>query len=268
MSLAHSDARVSTCDTVDVNSVDPVIVERRLGGRVAILTLNRPERRNALTGPLATALANAVEEVNADDSSSVVVIQGAGGAFCSGLDLKEFNADPQPEWVPHFGSEWRRAHRALFDCDKVVIVALERYAINGGASLAVAADFLIAGETAFVQVGEVQQGMAAPMNMAWLRLRHSEALAARVALVGDRLVGRQLVDLGLAHDVADDGAALEVAMELAGRLAEHDVTGVHRIKASMRRTGIDLDAAEWFDRAQEADPLVGRPLRPTAAIDR
>ena len=245
-----------------------VLVDRSHDGRVVHVTLNRPARRNSLTGPLATELADAIEAVNADSAASVVVLAGAGGAFCSGLDLQEFNADPQPDWVPRFGHEWRRAHRALFDCDKIVVVALERYAINGGAGLANAADFLIAGETAWVQVGEIQQGMAAPMNMAWLRLRHSEAVAARVALIGDRLTGPTLLQLGLAHEVVADDEVLSAARDLAGRLAEHDVTGVHRIKTSMRRTGIDVDAAEWFERAHHADPLVGRPIRPVAAEDR
>ncbi len=140
--------------------------------------------------------------------------------------------------------------------------------MNGGAALALACDFLIAGETAFLQVGEVQQGMAAPMNMAWLRLRHSEALAARLAIVGDRLTGPQLVDLGLAHaSVADDQVLAEVD-RFVERLAANDVMGMQRIKTSLRRTGLDATAEEWFAKALAADPLAGRPMRPIAAEDK
>ncbi|MEM9656317.1 MAG: enoyl-CoA hydratase/isomerase family protein, partial [Actinomycetota bacterium] len=231
------------------------------------ITLNRPGRRNALTGPLADALGDHLEALNADESVSVVVIGGAGGAFCSGLDLTEFNLDPQPDWVPQFAEKWRRVHRLLFDSGKVIVGALERAAVNGGAALALACDFLIVGETAFLQVGEVQQGMAAPMNMAWLRLRHSEAVAARLAIVGDRLTGPQLVDLGIALTSVPDDQVRDEVDRFVARLAEHDVTGMQRIKTSLRRTGLDATAEEWFAGALAADPLAGRRMRPVAAKD-
>ena len=163
---------------------DLVLVERP-SDRVAHVVLNRPERRNALTGPLADQLADALDAVHADEDVTVIVIRGAGNAFCSGLDLKEFGLDPQPDWVPKFGSKWRRVHRALFESDRIVVGALERAAVNGGAALALACDFLVAGDNSFLQVGEIQQGMAAPMNMAWLRLRFDEALAGRLTLLGE-----------------------------------------------------------------------------------
>lgn len=243
-----------------------VVVERPVE-RVANVTLNRPERRNALTGPLSDQLGDAIEQLNHDDSVSVIVIRGAGGAFCSGLDLKEFNLDPQPDWVPGFGDSWRRVHRALFDSQRIVIGALERAAVNGGAALALACDFLVAGETAFLQVGEIQQGMAAPMNMAWLRLRFNEALAGRVALLGDRIPGPELARLGIAHSCVHDTEVLTATDELASRLAQHDPSGVRRIKASLRRTGTSETAEQWFDRALAADPLAGRAMKPKAAID-
>lgn len=235
--------------------------------RVRHLVLNRPERRNALTGPLADQFIDAIESLNADESVSVIVLRGEGGAFCSGLDLKEFAADPQPAWVADFGSKWQRVHRALFDSEHIIVGALERAAVNGGAALAIACDFLIAGNESFLQVGEIQQGMAAPMNMAWLRLRHSEAVSARVALLGDRITGPDLVRLGLAFDSVADDAVIAAADELANRLASHDATGIRRIKASLRRTGMAMDATEWFAQALAADPLNGRRMRPVAATD-
>ena len=249
---------------------DLVIVERQgPDDRVAQLILNRPERRNALIGPLATQLADELEALATTPEVTVVVLRGAGGAFCSGLDLKEFGLDPQPEWVPTFGAEWRRVHRALFDLPAVVVGALQRAAVNGGAALALGCDFLIAGDESFLQVGEIQQGMAAPMNMAWLRLRHSEALAARVALLGDRIHGPQLVELGLAHQSVPEAEVLGAVDELVERLAAHQPQGVHRIKTALRRTGLATSAEEWFARPLQADPLAtGRNTRPVAAVDR
>ena len=155
----------------------------------AEIVLNRPARRNAINGPLGERLADAFRAANADDGVQAVLFRGAEGAFCSGLDLKGFNADPPPEWLPRFNAIWRAAHKAIFDCQKPIVAALERYAINGGAALALAADLLIAGETAFLQVGEVKMGMAAPYNMAWLRLRHSENVAAKLTITGRRFPG-------------------------------------------------------------------------------
>ncbi len=262
-----------------------VLIERP-AERVARVVLNRPERRNALIGPLAVELAEAIEALNADDDVSVIAIGGAGGAFCSGLDLKEFNRDPQPEWVAGFSDLWRRVHRAIFDSDRIIVGALERAAVNGGAALALACDFLVAGDESFLQVGEIQQGMAAPMNTAWLLLRHPESVVARVALLGDRIPGPELVRLGLAHTSVADDQVWPAALELAGRLAAHDPIGARRIKTSLRRAGlaapaagadetdgtVEIDAAEtaaeaWFRRALEADPLAGRRMRPVAATD-
>lgn len=234
---------------------------------VVEVVLNRPERRNALTGPLAEELAEGLQSIAADPAVSVVILRGAGGAFCSGLDLKEFAREPAPDWIADFPRLWREVHEALYDLPCIVVGALERAAVNGGASLALACDFLIAGDNAFLQVGEIQQGMAAPMNMAWLRLRHSEALAARVALLGDRINGPELVVLGLATASVADDRVLADARQLATRLAAHDAAGVRRIKHSLRATGFATSAAGWFDHVLAAGSL-GGSITPRAAEHR
>jgi enoyl-CoA hydratase/carnithine racemase len=242
-----------------------VLVERP-ADRVAHVIFNRPERRNALIGPMATQLADTLEELNTDGSVSVVVLRGAGGAFCSGLDLKEFARDPRPDWVATFGDEWRRVHRALYDCPHVLVGALERYGINGGAAPAFACDFLVVGETSFLQVGEIQQGMPAPMNMAWLGLRFSEAVRARVALLGDRIHGPELLSLGIAYASVPDDEVVEAADELALKFAAHDPNGVSAIKRSLRFTSFTGTASEWFDRPLQRDGL-DRDVRPVEARD-
>ena len=165
----------------------------------AEVVLNRPERRQRHQRAVGRALGGRLSRGQRGRRRAGCAVRGAEGAFCSGLDLKGFNADPPPEWLPHFNTIWRGAHKAIFECEKPVVAALERYAINGGAALALAADLLIAGETAFLQVGEVKMGMAAPYNMAWLRLRHSENVAAKLTITGRRFPGRELADLGVAY---------------------------------------------------------------------
>ncbi len=222
------------------------------------VVLDRPAVKNAIDGPLGVALAEAVEQADARGDVRVLVLRGAGGAFCSGLDLKAFNADPAPAWLGEFQHIWRRAHRALFECSKPIVGALERYAINGGAALAAACDLLVAGETAFLQVGEVRIGMAAPYNMAWLSLRHPEAVVARVALPGERLAGAELLALGLAHRVVPDGAVLDAARGLAGELAGFPDGGLVRIKAGLRARH-EHGADAWFDRFTASDPVGSAP---------
>lgn len=219
----------------------------------AEVVLNRPDVKNAINGPLGVALADAFRSVSADDSVNAVLFRGAGGAFCSGLDLKAFNADPAPAWLPAFQTIWRGAHKSLFECPKPIICALERYAINGGAALALAADMLVTGEKAFLQIGEVKIGMAAPYNMAWLRLRHSESVAAELALVGERCNGERLTELGIANRCVPDDQVLSTATDLARQLAEYPDGAPARIKSSLRRYAPE-DIDTWFDLAAAGAP--------------
>lgn len=220
----------------------------------AELVLNRPERKNAIIGPMGVAMAECLAEVNADEDIQVLLLRGAGGAFCSGLDLKAFNDDPAPDWLPDFQHIWRGAHRALFECEVPIIGALERYAINGGAALALACDLLIVGRESFLQVGEVQIGMAAPYNMAWLALRHPEAVAARLAMVGRRHQGEALLAMGVAFDCVDDSAVLSTATELARTMGAYPAGGSRKIKAGAR-AGLTESADAWFDRFTGVQPV-------------
>ena len=236
------------------------VVEFLDHGRWAEIVLNRPERRNAINGPLGEELAAAIGRADADDGVQAVLLRGADGAFCSGLDLKAFNADPPPDWMPRFPTIWRGAHKAIFECPKPIVVALERFAINGGAALALAADLLVAGETAFLQVGEVKQGMAAPYNMAWLRLRHSENTAAQLTLTGRRFPGSELASLGIAYAAVPDDDVVPAARRLVEELAAYPDGALARNKTLMRAYN-DTPADDWFDRATRH---TGPRVRPRA----
>lgn len=239
---------------------DDVLLNVQSG--VGEVILNRPARKNAITGPLGVALADRLAEASNRDDVNVILLYGAEGAFCSGLDLGEFNRDPAPAWLAGFSNIWRGAHKALFECKKPIVGALESYAINGGAALALACDLLIAGENAFLQVGEVQIGMAAPYNMAWLSLRHDEQTMAQVALLGDRISGTELKKMELALQAVTDSEVLAVARSLATRLSEYPEGGLMRIKAGLRAR-LEDDADAWFDRFTQRDP-VGKSPKPSS----
>ena len=163
---------------------DPVFSTRESG--VAEIVLNRPARRNAVTGPLA-------ERLHAE-----------------------------------------------------IVAALERFAINAGSALALAADLLVAGEQAFLHVGEIQMGMAAPMNMAWLRLRHPESVAARLAIVGRRYTGAELERMGVACEVTADDEVLTRARELSATIAGYPQDGVRSIKRAVLHGRTEASGHEWF----------------------
>lgn len=230
---------------------DEVRLERHDGW--AELIMNRPATKNAINGPFGELLAEHATALNADPSIGAVLLRGAEGAFCSGLDLKAFNADPAPAWHANFQTIWRAAHKSLFNLNAALITGVERYAINGGAALALAGDFMVIGENAFLQVGEVQQGMAAPYNLAWLRLRHSEALTAQVALLGKRIAGTAAVGMGLATESVADDKVLERARELAAELGKYPEGAVAHVKTVSRRYS-EQDADAWFDKAFSAGP--------------
>jgi 1,4-dihydroxy-2-naphthoyl-CoA synthase len=174
------------------------------------------------------------------------VLRGAGGTFCSGLDLQEFNADPKPGWVADFSTLWRQAHVALASTRKIVLVALERYAINGGAALAIAGDVVIAGASAQLQVGEVRLGMAAPNNLAWILLRHSEAVAARLALMGDRVGANELLRLGVVTEVVADDQVVTRCTALAQEMGQWPMKGVTAIKPAIRSASLGMSVDAWF----------------------
>ena len=220
----------------------PVVLVERSGARVNIV-LNRPERKNSVTAGLAVELRDALLAVNADSSVGCVVLQGAGGFFCSGVDLKAAGDGQKPAPL----AAWPSVHAELYRCGTPVVVALEKYAINAGAALALAAHVVVAGETSFMQVSEIAIGVAAPMNQAWLHLRHSPAVADRMTLLADRIPAPELHRLGVVTEVVADASVLERANELADRIAAYPATGREGIARTWRNLrGVIDDPDAWF----------------------
>ena len=241
------------------------LVQRTDRDGVAIVELHRPHRKNAIVGPMLDELAVHVEAASANDSVEVVLLCGAGGSFCSGLDLTEYNADPPPAWLPTASVSLKAAHSALGACPKPVVVALERYAINGGAAFALAGDLIVVGADAWLQVGEARLGMNAPMNLAWLVARYPIATVLQIVLPGARLSSDDLVRLGIAHEVVDDGQVRARAEALATEIAAFPHGSAQRLKQSALRLATELPTApamsDWFDLAANAAPPAAPPPR-------
>lgn len=218
-----------------------VRIERH--GARADIVLNRPERKNAITHDLTVELRDAVLALSADESINCMLLRGEGGVFCSGIDLKASGDGTRPGPMP----VWPEVHAALYSSPKPVVVALEKYAINAGAALALAAPVVVAGETSFLQVGELAIGVAAPMCAAWLHLRHAPAVADRLVYLADRVPAPELLRLGVVTEVVDDADVVARATEIADRIAGYAPAGMRAMndKWSTLRGRID-DPVAWF----------------------
>lgn len=228
---------------MDDQSSAEVLIERNDGW--ATVVFNRPERRNALTRTLLDQLATAVDALSADESVAAIVLRGAEGAFSSGIDLTDLQANTSPDAALALRSSVKRAHLALFNCKCPIVVALERYSINGSTAYALAADILVAGESAFMQIGEINQGARIPMNAAWLKLKVSETVLARVALMGDRVPAAEMQRLGVVHDLVPDTQVVSTAEAYAKRLAAHPTGSARNIKLDITQQR-HVDPEVWF----------------------
>jgi enoyl-CoA hydratase/carnithine racemase len=209
-------------------SIGPVLATRHEGW--GELVLNRPDRRNALAPESAKALREGLSNLLAGGARAVL-LRGEGGTFCSGLDVDLFQGGAGAAWA----TDWTGFHRDLHACPAVVICALERYAINAGAALALGSDLMVAGEGAVLTVGEAAIGMHAPMNLAWLRLKAPESVAAQLALGAGRMAGPDLHRLGLAWAVLPDAEVQDHARSAAIRMAGWPAGTLAGIKAALRR---------------------------------
>jgi enoyl-CoA hydratase len=190
-----------------------VLTERR--ENVLLITLNRPEARNAVNLAMAEGIASALDELDDDSSLSVGVLTGAGKGFCAGMDLKAFVSGGRP-WVGDrgFAGIVRRASR------KPLIAAIEGFAVAGGLEVALACDLIVASRGAKLGIPEVKRSLVAAGG-ALLRLpkRIPYHLAMELALTGDPITAERAFEVGLVNRLADAGEAADVAVELAQQIA-------------------------------------------------
>lgn len=213
------------------------------------LVLDRPARRNAITPEMVAGVTTALADL-VGRGAPVLVLRGADGFFCSGLDLDVFAAG-----VPDgFGQSMQAMHVALFRYPSTIVGALEGAAINGGAGLALACDLLVAGAGATLRIAEIAQGLIAPMNIAWLAARTTESVAAQLVLTGRRVGAAELARLGLVAEVVDDADVERRAAELAATLAGYPAAGQQATKAALRALGPVRDPDEWFATPARHDP--------------
>lgn len=221
------------------------VVKVEITDGVGVITIDRPEAKNAVNLAVAEGVAAAVDQLEADDSVVALIITGAGGTFCSGMDLKAFAKGERPS-VPGRGFAGLTSHEIA----KPLIAAVEGYALAGGCELALAADIIVAARTAQFGIPEVKRGLvAAAGGVLKLAKTMPYGAAMELALTGDFIKAERAQELGLVTRLADDGKALDEAMELAKKIAQN---GPLAVKASKQLVSgsikwIDKELLDWQD---------------------
>jgi enoyl-CoA hydratase len=221
-----------------------VLTERR--GEVLLITLNRPEVRNAVNAAVAAGVAGALEELDADDALSVGVLTGAGGFFCAGMDLGAFVKGESPWFGDRgFAGIAQRASR------KPLIAAIERFAVAGGMEIALACDLIVAAKGAKMGIPESKRSIVAAGG-ALLRLprRMPYHLVMELALTGDPFPAERFHELGVVNRLSEPGAAVDVALELAAALAKNGPLALAASKRILQEQ-FDWSSAEMWERQGE-----------------
>jgi enoyl-CoA hydratase len=223
---------------------DEVLVERR--DAVQVITINRPEARNALNAAVAEQVATAVDELDGSDGLRAGVLTGAGGYFSAGMDLKAFLRGETP------ALEGRGlCGITVTPPRKPLIAAVEGGALAGGFELVLACDLVVAGRSARVGVPEVKRSLVAAGGGALLLARRvPRALALEMLLTGEPVDAARAAAMGLVNRVVDDGAALEAAVELATLIAANGPLAVAATKRIVQEAP-GWAAADAWDRQQE-----------------
>jgi enoyl-CoA hydratase len=186
--------------------------------RTLIVSINRPERRNAVDVPTAKALFDAFTEFDRDDALDVAILTGAGGNFCAGADLQAFAGGETRDFRPELALGPMGPTRMRLK--KPVIAAIEGYAVAGGLELAVWCDLRVAGESA--TLGVFCRRFGVPLiDLGTVRLPRliGQGHAADLILTGRAVGAAEALGMGLVNRVAADGAALREALKIAGQLS-------------------------------------------------
>ncbi len=223
---------------------DPAVIVEK-DGHVLTVTLNRPEKKNAVNCEVMCRLYDAWVSLDEDDDLRVGILTGTGDTFCAGMDLSEIGKMREGvadnDWMvrvqkePHviYGA-WLKTYRPGVP----MILAAEGFARAGGTEILQGTDIRVAGENAKFGVTEVQRGLF-PMAGSAIRLRRQipYAVAAEMLLAGEDLPARRAFELGLVNHVVPDGQPLAKAREIADRISRNGPLAVKRILGPLRGTG-------------------------------
>lgn len=226
-------------------TVQAVLTERR--GNVLLITLNRPEARNAVNAAVSTGLGDALHEAQHDPEVRAIVVTGAGQSFCAGADLKAISRRENIFHPEH--AEWGFAGFVQHVVDKPVIAAVNGTALGGGTELALASDLVVAEERTTFGLPEVKRGLIAAAGGVF---RIVEQLPRKVAMelvfTGEPMSAADALKWGLVNQVVPDGTVVDAALALAERITVNAPLAVwasKRVAAGIDDGVITADEAGW-----------------------
>ena len=198
---------------------------------ILVVTINRPEAKNAMTKAAAEGIAAAMDRLDSDDNLRVGILTGAGGTFCSGMDLKGFLRGESPSIEGRgFGGIVQKPP------EKPLIAAVEGYALAGGLELMIACDLVVANTGAKFGIPEVKRGLvAAAGGVMMLPDQIPERIAMELALTGDFIDAARAYELGLINRITD-GEALAAAKELAASIVANGPLAVRVSKQVIKQS--------------------------------
>ncbi len=228
---------------------EEIIISRDNG--VMTITMNRPQAKNAMNKNMSEHIAAALDELDASNDLRVAILTGAGGTFCSGMDLKGFLAGETPSVKGRgFGGVTEKPPV------KPLIAAIEGYALAGGFELAITCDMIVAASSSKFGIPEVKRGLVAGAG-GLIRLpdQINTRLAMELALTGDFVSAQRAYDIGLINQVVDEGKALEAALELAHRIAANGPLAVAASKKIISEYASWAHGERWTRQGEIMGPV-------------
>ena len=215
-----------------------LIFERR--GATAVVTMNRPEAKNALSLPMLVGMADAWDVIDSNDDIRCAVLTGAGGTFCSGMDLKSMSGPDAGKYQHRTQQDPDLHWKALlrhYQLRKPLVAAVEGWAVAGGTEILQATDIRIAGEGARFGVFEARRGLF-PLGGSTVRLRRQipYTVAMDLLLTAREVTAEEALRVGLVGRVVPDGQALDQALHVAEIICANGPLSVEAIKRSVRQT--------------------------------
>ena len=234
-----------------MNDAPAVLTESR--GAVLLITLNRPEARNAVNLAVAEKLAEALDELDDTAGLQAGILTGAGGSFCAGMDLKAFVEGERPYVGDRgFAGIVQRSAR------KPLVAAIEGFAVAGGFEIALACDLMVAARDARLGVPEVKRSLVAAGG-ALIRLprRMPYHLAMELALTGEPMGAERAYEVGIVNRLADPGGAVDAALELAGQIIPNGPLALDATKRIVSQALDWSDEEAWQRQGEIAAPVFG-----------
>jgi enoyl-CoA hydratase/carnithine racemase len=221
---------------------------------VRTLTLNRPEKRNALNSELTEKLLESLLAAERDEHIAVVILAGAGRAFCAGADVSEFSTfTPENSAAVNVRAELTtRLQMCIPAMSKPVIAAVQGQAMGGGAGLALSCDLLIMADDASIAYPEVKRGIVAATVMSNLVRQVGRKLAFELVISGHPLTAQRALALGIANKAVASEALQSAASEFAQEIGKHSATALRATKTLFHRVA-ELSFEEGMDEGRKAN---------------